>query len=161
MVLLLSPCSMMAEGISPEETIARDAVDFLIDEWDEIYRSYFSENGDSYRLRICDTRVVRLKEDMPERQAEYFGDIRYIVEFLLYDDLVYARSGAPSGSTVGYYTYSGLYNKVSVAEDGSMRLYDAIGNYRGKYYDIDCRPIIDEVTDFGEQFNQEIVYQAK
>ena len=134
------------------------AIKVLADTWnDEYWNEDYPERD--YILDIRSTRIICIKDNLTEEQKEILAGAKYIIEFLLYDD--YLNYGEiPSGQGIGYYTQSGVNNNVVVLEDGSMIcMSKVIDKYRSRFFEADYRPIIEQVIDLHEQFNQVITFK--
>ena len=138
--------------------MVNEAIKVLADTWnDEYWNEDYPEK--EYILDIRSTRIICIREDLTEEQAEILNGAKYIVEFLLYDDYL-SFGEIPSGQGMGYYTQSGVNNNVVVLADGSMVcMSKVIDKYRARFFESDFRPIIEQVIDLHEQFNQVIHFK--
>jgi len=138
--------------------MVNEAIEVLADRWnDEYWTEDYPER--EYILDIRSTRIIRIRENLTEEQNEILNGAKYIIDFLLYDD--YLNYGdIPSGQGIGYYTQSGVNNNVVVLADGSMVcMSKVLDMYRARFFEIDFRPIIEQVIDLHEQYNQVIRFQ--
>lgn len=133
------------------------ALDVLKARWKEEY-DQCGKPGVTFRLDVRGVRVIRMKDNMDEKAAGTFGNIKYLIEFLFYDDYYSDRLGY-SGHNVGYYDYSGAQNSVIVDRDGNMSISsNLIRIYVGKTYEQDYSGFIESVTDYRDQYNQVIEF---
>ena len=102
---------------------------------------------------------IRIKEDLGEQESEIFNGIKYLVEFLLYDDYFSSGSSIP-GHNAGYLDLSGLYCVVTVDYEGGMNLEknNPLRIYTSRYYVQDYSTIIEDVIDLHESYNQLIEF---
>jgi len=135
------------------EEMVEEAINVLAEAWNDIYsHEEFYPNPD-YLLDIRNTRIVCIKDMLDEKQAEYFGDVKYIIEFILFDEYI------PTGVS-GYYGYSGMNDNVLVYKDGSMECTSRFLNgYRSRTFDVDFSTFIDQVIDLREEYNQVIRFR--
>ncbi|MBR3403561.1 MAG: hypothetical protein IKG67_15120 [Parasporobacterium sp.] len=138
--------------------MVNEAIRVLADRWnDEYWTEDYPER--EYILDIRSTRIICIRENLTEEQDEILNGAKYIIDFLLYDD--YLNYGdIPSGQGIGYYTQSGVNNNVVVLADGSMVcMSKVLDMYRARFFEIDFRPIIEQVIDLHEQFNQVVHFK--
>lgn len=143
----------------PEEYdgLVADAFEVLKAGWQEEYEKY-AVPGMTYSLDIRGVRVIRIKDSLEQREAAYFGDVQYVVEFLFYDDYYCCPSGL-AGSNAGYLAYSGFRYSVVVDRKGQMSLaMDPFRLYSTRTYTFDFSLFIDEVTDYGTKYNRMIEF---
>lgn len=140
---LMMMCAGLAEG-QPDAT-ASAAAEVLKAHWAQTY----AEDGGIQEgvLQIKNARIVRIRQDLGEDEAarEYFGDVRCVVEFMIYCDL-----GAGS-----YLMNPHGFDAVVVRRDGTM---ETVGRtpfeeYRAHTYSLDFSGIIEEIEDCGDAFN--------
>lgn len=146
MLALLIPC-----GLCETEYDVAAAVEALKTYWrDEAYA--FAEDQDGY-LEIKNTRIVVIadepkaeNEDMQPQMDKCFADVDYIVEFILYSDMLGA---AP------YYQNAGSWNCVVVRKDGSMEVpaESPFDDYRSHTYSLDVSGIVADVIDLNQEYN--------
>ena len=133
------------------------ALEMLKAGWKEEYDKY-GEPGMTFKLDIRGVRVIRLKDDLDEKTAGRLQNAKYIVDFLFYDDL-YSDVMGFSGHKVGYYDYSGQKNNVVMDRDGHVFLAaHLLETYRSFTYETDYSSIVEEVTDYRDQYNQIIEF---
>jgi len=134
------------------------AINVLAQKWNDIY--WEEENPDEeYLLDIRGVRIVCIKDDLAEKQAEFFDGVQYIVEFLLYTDYMSVGEIA-SGHNAGYYDNIGMYDNVVVYRDGRMEcLSHVLSDYRSRTYELDYSTFIEQVIDLHEQYNQVIQFK--
>ncbi len=142
------------------DEIVTKALSVLKKGWKEEYAKS-NKPGMTFYIDIRGVRIVRIRDDLGEKEAKYFEGIKYLVDFLLYDDYIscgtFSANGAVgSGYNVGYLDYSGVKNVVTVDHDGNMVLAQTspLRMYRAKTYECDFSTIIEEVIDFHEKYNQ-------
>ena len=138
--------------------IAEAAIEVLAEHWNDKY--WDKEFPDKeYVLDIRSTRIIKIKDEMEEREEDYFGDVQYIVEFLFYDD--YMSYGSISGGqNIGYYQTTGIDNNIVVYDDGSLEcMSNFIRLYTSKTYNMDYSTFIDQVIDLHERYNQVIRFK--
>ena len=106
-----------------------------------------------YTVDIRSTRLIRIKADLPEREAKYFSNIACVIEFLMYDDY-YSLSGG--GHRTGYHDISMMNNCCTVSRAGvvSAVSLSPIRTYVSRTYETDYSTFIEEVVDYGAQYNQ-------
>ncbi len=151
LLCLLVAALLIPAGLCEAELDAAAAVEVLKDYWrNEVYS--FAEELPGY-LEIKNTRVVVIADEIgiedafEQEQAEKcFGGVDYIVEFMLYADMLGA---AP------YYQNADSWNCVAVREDGSMEVlienpFDA---YRARTYSLDVSGIVADVIDLNQEYN--------
>lgn len=133
--------------------MVEDAINVLAETWNDIYSDEDFFPNPEYLLDIRNTRIICIKETLDEKQAEYFGDVEYVIEFILFDEYI------PTGVS-GYYGYSGINDNVVVYKDGSMECTSRFLNgYRSRTFDADFSTFIDRVIDLREQYNQVIRFR--
>lgn len=153
LVALLILSMLIAGALGEMEWNVEQAVEVLKAYWrDEVYEGFATDAADGY-LEIKNTRVVVIQKEPEAADAElqeyadrYFGDVAYIVEFLLYTDVL---------GIAPYYHQTGEWDCVVVHEDGSMEVpaehpFDA---YRSRTYSMDFSGILAEVIDLGQAYN--------
>ncbi len=139
------------------DKLIEEALEVLKAGWKTCYEEY-AVPGQTYALDIRSVRVIRLKEGLGDAERKVFGDTRYVVEFLFYDDYFSNPAGC-SGHQVGYMDYSCQNDCVLVDSQGGMMLTSHIfSTYRGRTYNIDLSPFVEEVTDYCDQYNQVIEF---
>ena len=67
------------------EQMIGKALNVLKEGWKEEYKR-FAAPGSVYTLDIRGLRIIKIKDRLEEKEEKIFGDIRYLVEFLFYDD---------------------------------------------------------------------------
>ena len=167
-VMAAVPYSISASPVDKEDNaeeqqseyseMVNEAIKVLADTWND---EYWNEDypDKEYILDIRSTRIICIREDIEEELAKKIGGVRYIIEFLLYDD--YLNYGEmPSGQGIGYYSQSGVNNNVVVLANGQMLcMSKVVDNFRNRTFISDFRPIIEQVIDLHEQFNQVIHFK--
>lgn len=146
--------------------MVNEAIEVLAERWNENY--WESEYPDKeYLLDIRSTRVVCIRDRFDEEQndtiagvrEELFGEVQYIIEFLLYTD-TFSIGEIASGQNVGYYPNSMTDDNVIVYKDGSMEcVSEYLQKYRARTFTVDFSTMIDQVIDLHEEFNQVIRFQ--
>lgn len=135
------------------------AIQVLCDAWNDIYWEEDYPDKE-YLLDIRSTRIICIKDTLEEKQEEFFGDMEYVIEFLLYSDYMAAGENT-SGLNVGYYDSIGMNDNVVVYKDGHMECQSRVlSNYRSRTYETDYSTFIDRVIDLHEQYNQEIHFKG-
>ena len=144
----------------PEETgsawyddMVDDAIDVMLDAWKDTY--YEPDYPDKeYLLKILNTRIICIEDSLEGTQQQYFGDVAYIIEFMLLDDYM-SQKEVGGGQNAGYYTYSGVNDNVTVFKDGRMECQSrALTRYRALTYDIDFGTLIEDIVDLDDAYNQ-------
>ncbi len=139
------------------EVLIAQALEVLKAGWKEEYDKN-ATSGVTFRLDIRGVRVIRIKDELNETAQKIFGDTKYVIEFLFYDD-IYSDVNGFSGHKVGYYDYSGQMDSVLVDRQNNMTLSShPIRNYSGRTYEMDYSSFIEEVTDYRDQYNQIIEF---
>ena len=151
LILLLAAAMLIPCGLCEEEYDVAAVVETLKTCWrDEVYG--FAEDASGY-LEIKNTRVVVIcdapkagEESAQAHADECFGNVDYIVEFMLYSDLMGA---AP------YYQDAGAWDCVAVYEDGSMEVLmeNLFSHYTSRTYSLDFSGIIADVVDLNQDYN--------
>ncbi len=139
--------------------IMEKALNVLKEGWKAVYAK--SSNPDAtYKLDIRGARVIVIKDDLDEKAAVLFGQAKYLVEFLFYDDYHSSELSLGSGHNAGYMDHSGINFIVGVDRNKNMMLInnDLFRLYSGRYYDNDFSSIIEEVYDYHGQYNQVIEF---
>ena len=147
---LLLAALLIPAGLCEAKCDIPAAIDALKVCWREEYASAGDEPG---YLEIKNTRVIAIadkpkaaQESLQAQADEIFGEVSYIVEFILYSDLA---NMAP------YYTDAGIWDCVVVHRDGTMSVpvnnpFDA---YSARTYSMDLSGIITGVTDLNQAHN--------
>ena len=139
------PSTLVNEAIG---VLAENSADYW---WD-------SNNPDKeYTLDIRSTRIICIRDDFDEAQEEsllsvqeeLFGNVRYIIEFYVYSDLL--------DSTYSYPTTT----DVIIYDDGNMEWSSKgyLQKYVSRTFSNDFSAIIDQVIDLHEEYNQVIHFQ--
>ena len=102
----------------------------------------------------------RVREELAEKEAKYFGDISCVIEFLLYDDML---SSSGPGHNAGYHDVSLQNYSVVVYRSGlvSTSKSSPITLYRSRTYESDYSSFIEEVVDYRDQYNQVFTFIVK
>lgn len=150
LVWLLTLAMMVPCALGEAEWDVEGAVEALKACWrDEVYEGMAA---DGY-LEVKNTRVVTVanapKAEGEAAQAyadEYFGDVEYIVEFLLYVDLM---------GTAPYYQSAGAWSCVVVHTDGTMAVpaENPFDVYLAHTYILDLSGIVESVIDLNQDCN--------
>ena len=135
------------------------AIEALKGEWRRIYGEMVDGGmcGPDFTgyLEIKNTRVIRIRKvpygsrgsaGETNHATETFGDIDYLVDFVIYSDYF--------GSTP-YYEYVGLSDCVAVLRNGTIevRQKNPLLLYRSRYYESDFSGIIEEIIDLNGAYN--------
>lgn len=141
LVLMMLPYACAESGCD-----VNAAIDVLKACWKEEVYSFAPEGGKGY-LEIKNTRIVEI-QDEPKAEdeysqalaEEYFSDVEYIVEFMLYSDLMGMEP---------YYQEAEQWKCVLVYKDGSMEavMQHPFDAYRSKTYSVDISGIIEAAVD--------------
>ena len=150
MSCLLMLMMLLPAGMCDEEYDVDAAIGLLKTCWREEYASMEKLSG---YLEIKNTRIVKIAdepkadESVQEYADKYFGDVDYIVEFMLYSDLM---GMAP------YYQDAGMWDCVIAYEDGSMEVAakNVFYDYRARTYSFDISGIVADVIDLNQQYNE-------
>lgn len=149
-ICLLIVVMMLPAGLCEAEYDIAAAIENLKTCWREEYSSAGKLPG---YLEIKNTRVVVITDEpkAPEESVQpyadaYFADVDYIVEFMLYSDLM---GMAP------YYQAAGVWDCVVVYKDGSVQtpMNSPFDEYRARTYTFDVAGIIADVIDLGQEYN--------
>lgn len=140
LMLCLLPCAALAEEQPVDETKIAEAVACLRQTWAEIYAGL--ETPTSGEVDILHARVVGIADDLSadEYAQEIFGEIDYLVEFVIYVDM--------AGD--GYPRLAGGYNDtVAVMKDGTVQMMarHPLAHYRALTYRADVSGIVEFVQD--------------
>ncbi len=134
-----------------------EALEVLKAGWKKEYDEH-AVPGTACILDIRGVRVVELKKELEEQESKVFGDTRYIVEFLFYDDFRSAFSGF-SGHNAGYTDMSLLNDSVLVDGQNNMTLATGlIRRYALKAAETDYSSFIEKVTDYRDRYNRMIEF---
>jgi len=134
------------------------AIEVLAEAWNETY-SNGNYTTEEYRVDIRNTRIICIKDVLEETEEKYFGNVEYIIEFMIFDD-TFSAGGYPSGYNAGYYSYSGVDDNVVVYRDGQMECKtQAITRYRSQTFKYDYSTFIEQIIDLHDQFNQVIRFK--
>ena len=141
------------------DVIITQALAVLKDGWKEEFAKY-SQPGITYYVDIRGVRVVRIKDNLEGKASEPFGNLKYLVEFLLYDDYFSSGSSLKSGHNVGYLDLSGVNCVVTVDLDDNMALTmtNPLRIYSSRTFNYDYSAIIEEVIDLHDRYNQLIEF---
>ena len=126
--------------------IVTQAIESLKQEWGVVYSDDIYLEGEGF-LEIKNTRILYTFDNIDEgTAAELFGDVDYIVEFLLYTNLY---ESAP------YYMNHGLYDTVTFYSDGSIEVpaMSLLHLYRNYTLTYDFSTIVESVEDLGSAYN--------
>ena len=82
----------VTENAGEYTEMVNDAIDVLAEAWNDIYSDESSYPNPEYLLDIRSTRIVCIKDTLDEKRAEYFGDIKYVIEFLLFDEYIHGEN---------------------------------------------------------------------
>lgn len=161
LLILFSNITCIAESVTHEyDELILKSIQGIKNEWAQLY----SQNEEWYKdgyFEIKNTRLIKIS-DAPKALVEdskgniqeqsldkYFGNIKYIIEFMILDNYM---NSAPY-----YSSHSGRYNSVTIYDDLSIKVeshYSYFNTFSGKTYITDYSGIIEEVIDFGDRFNQ-------
>ena len=147
-------------AVQDDDALIRAAVQTLKGAWQKEYSTSNHYSAGEYMVDIRATRLIRIKEDLEEREAKYFGDVSCIIEFLMYDDY-YGVDGAGHG--VGYHDVSQMLNSVIVHKNGILEAVKAsmIRQYSARTYIYDYIFFIKEVIDCGDTYNQVLTFTVR
>ena len=150
---LIRPQERASEPAADDDTLIRAALQTLRAAWQKEYSSGKYYCSGEHLIDIRGTRLIRIKKTLEEREAKTFSDIACIIEFLMYDDY-YATE--VSGHGVGYYDVSLTRNCVVVHRSGYMESVSRspLILYSGRTYVYDYTPLVEEVIDFRDRYNQ-------
>lgn len=123
------------------------AVETLEAYWTELYTQEQYEGEDGY-FEIKNTRKIQIKDTITgadaELAAETFGNVDYIVEFVVYAEY-YPQA---------YVSQAPLSDRVIVYDDGRMEVgRDLFKDYSTRVYSFDYSGIIESVEDYGDKYN--------
>ena len=149
MLLTVTACkSKKKKSTAPtqDETVVA-AVETLEKYWIEFYKQEQYEGEDGY-FEIKNTRKIEIKDTVTgadaDVAAEMFGDVDYIVEFVLYTEY-YPQS---------YVSQAPLSDRVIVYDDGRMEVgRDLFKDYSARVYSFDYSGIVESVEDYGDKYN--------
>ena len=123
------------------DKIINKAIDLVMEAWTEEYeKNNFDGDG---TVQITNTRLVVIQES-DGKHAEYFKDIAYIVEFVIFSDYY---------GTAPYYVDVGINNCVIVYKDGTMK---ATTNWIKAVFGVTFSyptDHMDKVIDCGSEYN--------
>ena len=137
-----------------QSDVAAKARDALLSYWTEFYRADYYQGHTGY-LEIKNTRVFTIADPVSsndslkandQRALEIFGDVAYVVEFLILTDYFTAEP---------YYGFSGAYDHVLVMKDGAVKVSgnNPFQRYRALTYLSDFSGIVAETKDLNDAFN--------
>lgn len=140
LMLCLLPCAAFAEEQPVDEMKIAEAVACLRQTWAEIYAGM--ETPTSGEVDILHARLVEIADDLSadEPAQEVFGEIDYLVEFVIYVDM--------AGD--GYPRLAGGYNDtVAVMKDGTVQMMPRhpLAHYQAMTYRVDTVGIVEYVQD--------------
>ena len=134
-----------------DDALIRKALDLIADSWTELARDNRNDIQSPY-VDVRSTRIVRLREN-PVREGaenkkqtvEELSGVDCIIEFLLYTNYV----------SDTYISNTGRKDSVIVYKNGKMEVSDAnlLQLVRGKYFLSDFSGIIEEIVDYGSEYN--------
>ena len=148
----MNPEAERDDDVTEYVSAALSARDALLREWRGEYAQEMYEGHSGY-LEIRSTRVFRIAEEpvshADQRQDEIaqqvFGDVKYVVEFVLFSDYQ---------ATEPYYFWAGLKDHVTVSPYGGTTVTQNPFNlYRGRTYMGDFTGIIEDTVDLGYALN--------
>jgi len=157
LMLMLACCGALAQTediqITPEQdAIVRQAIEALKDHWTQDYQKNQPDvNG---YLEIKNTRIFAIQDEPTggalEAADKYaladFGEVEYIVEFMLLSDYF--------GTGPAYYVNACVNDHVIFYTDGTVKVSSNILNhFRAKTFSNDFSGIIEEVQDLGGAYN--------
>lgn len=150
LICLLALAMMVPCALGEAEWNVEAAVDALKACWrDEVYAGM---ETDGY-LEIKNTRVVKIagepkaeSEDIQSEAEKIFGDVDYIVEFILYADLT---------GLAPYYQSADSWSCAVVHKDGTVTVptENPFDDYRAHTYSLDLSGIVESVTDLNQDYN--------
>ena len=147
-----APKNVSETTVRPDDSLIRAALSSLRSAW----QTEFS-NPKQYPAR--GTRLIRIKDELAEREEKYFGGISCVIEFLLYDDLM---SMDGPGHNAGYRDVSLQNCAVVVYRSGLMSVKPSpIAQYRARTYINDYSTFIEEVVDYRDQYNQVFTFTVR
>ena len=140
------------------DVIISEALDVLRDGWEKEYAKT-AVPGTTYSIDIRGVRLIQIKDQLDGKEAEIFGGIRYLIEFLMYDDYFSSGTGMAQ-CNAGYMMLSGMNSTVVVDRNNQMALQgnNLIRLYTARTYNYDYSLFIEKVVDFHEQYNQVIAF---
>ena len=143
----------------PRSSLIDMALVTLRSAWQKEYSNSKWYPAGEYIVDIRGTRLIRIKDQLEEREAKYFGDISCVIEFLLYDDS-YSMDGP--GHNAGYHDVSMQNCAVVVYRSGLMSVKPSpIAQYRARTYINDYSTFIEEVVDYRDQYNQVFTFTVR
>lgn len=123
------------------------AIELLKEQWKANYtKDNLSKNG---YLEIKNTRIIWINDGLSESESnsvkQYFSNVDYIVDFILYTDYFGSEP---------YYSNTWLDNCVIVYTDGTKKVArDQLDLYRSRSYNSDYSEIIKSIIDLGSEYN--------
>lgn len=142
--ILQNKPSASVENSSSQKTWEERYVEKAIDLVKEYWKSYYDkENSSTYYLEIKNTRLIVLEET----SEEYFLNINYVVEFVLFSDFY---------QTAPYYSNIERYNNVVFYQDGTSSIVarNPFNEYTMFTYRSNYNDFIKEIVDFKSDYNQ-------
>ena len=149
LMLISITVSLCLVSCDSKKSMVEDAIETLEKYWEDLYdedeKPWSDADG---HFEIKNTRVIKIKNNLKEDDEafQYFGDVAYVIEFVLFTDYFAA---AP------YYKEYRTANSVAVYENGDfevcpLNLFDL---YTGHTFIYDYSGIIEEIVDYGNEFN--------
>ena len=154
-----APVPAQTEAGGDYDGIVLPAVAVLVDAWRDIYHDpqYAEEYaGHSGYLEIKNTRIIRIQDEPrsarnetgePDKATELFGDVAYIVDFLIYADYYCSEP---------YYMNPNQYTSVIGYKNGRIEVYgpaSLLQVYSGRAYEYYYSGIIEEIIDLNGAYN--------
>ncbi len=155
-----APKNVSETTVRSDDSLIRAALSSLRSAWQKEYSNSKWYPAGEYVVDIRGTRLIRIKDELAEREAKYFGDISCLIEFLMYDDS-YGMDGP--GHNAGYHDISMQNYTVVVYRSGLMSSVkmSPIQTYRSRTYISNFSTFIEEVVDYRDQYNQVFTFTVK
>lgn len=154
-----APKNVSETAVRPDDSLIRAALSSLRSAWQTEFSNPKRYPAGEYVVDIRGTRLIRIKDELAEREEKYFGGISCVIEFLLYDDLL---SMDGPGHNAGYRDVSLQNCAVVVYRSGLMSVKTSpISQYRTRTYVSDFSTFIEEVVDYRDQYNQVFTFTVR
>lgn len=154
-----APKNVSETTVRSDDSLIRAALSSLHSAWQTEFSNPKRYPAGEYVVDIRGTRLIRIKDELAEREAKYFGGISCVIEFLLYDDLL---SMDGPGHNAGYRDVSLQNCSVVVYRSGLMSVKTSpISQYRTRTYVSDFSTFIEEVVDYRDQYNQVFTFTVR
>ena len=158
LLMLLLCCAAHAQPAGIEITeeqnvLVLQAVEALKAHWTQDYRQF--QPGVEGYLEIKNTRIITIKDEptggaleAADKMAQAdFGEIEYIVEFMLLSDYF--------GTGPAYYVNAAVNDHVVFYTDGSIAVTkNLLNHFRARTFSNDFTGIVEETADLGAAYNE-------